>query len=245
MQSDSVKAGSVTEYDPTQGIPIIVAPPPNPLRVWNRFSQTDKKATKAFDKGGFKGTDINPTYRLKCLTELFGPQGTGWGWTIHERWREKLPSRYKDGQKWVDYEADCAFVMLSLWYVGDDGLKHEGSPQIGGTECDLSPDEVWKMSITDAVGKCCVALGIAADVYLGEFDGKYQRERPSPPPQRAASTDADGHAKAYFAATKAKGMTLEETKALMWDVTGAEKSGDIPAEKWPALMEAVQKWERQ
>lgn len=165
-----------------------IQPTPENLRVWNRFCATPSHATKPFNKGGFKGTDINPAYRLRCLTELFGPQGTGWGWTIHERWREVWPSRVKDGDEWVDYEAPCAFVMLSLWYV-EDGVKHECSPQIGGTECDLAPDEVWKMSITDAIGKCCLALGIAADVYMGQFDGKYrdghdqprQQQRPSKP----------------------------------------------------------------
>lgn len=147
---------------------------PDNLRVWNQFCKTPKEATKEFKKGGWHGTDINPAYRLRCLTELFGPQGTGWGWTIHERWRETWPSRVKVGERWEDYEAACAFVSLSLWYVDADGERRECSPQIGGTECDLAPDEVWKMSITDAIGKCCLALGIAADVYMGQFDGKYR-----------------------------------------------------------------------
>ena len=157
----------------------------NNLRVWERFCVTPPAATKNFKKGGWSGTDINPAYRLKCLTELFGPQGIGWGWTIHEKWREVWPSRVKDGDHWMDYEAPCAFVMLSLWYM-DGGEKKECSPQIGGTECDLAPDEVWKMSITDAVGKCCLALGIAADVYLGQFDGKYREGHDAPRQQRPA-----------------------------------------------------------
>lgn len=148
------------------------------LRIWNRFCQTPEAATKSFNKGGWQGTDINPAYRLRCLTELFGPVGEGWGWTIHERWRESWPTRVKnkDGG-WVEYVAECAFVSLSLWYV-QDGKRHECPAQIGGTECDLSPDEVWKMSITDAIGKCCLALGIAADVYMGQFDGKHRGESP-------------------------------------------------------------------
>jgi hypothetical protein len=151
----------------------MIAPATNNLRLWERHCVTPPAATKSFKKGGWQGTDINPAYRLRCLTELFGPQGTGWGWTIHERWREDWPSRVKDGDQWVDYMAPCAFVMLSLWYI-EGGERKECSPQIGGTECDLAPDEVWKMSITDAIGKCCLALGIAADVYLGQFDGKYR-----------------------------------------------------------------------
>jgi len=160
------------------------------LRIWDQFCRTPADATKQFNKGGWSGTDINPAYRLKCLTELFGPQGTGWGWTIHERWREAWPSRVKVGGQWEDYSAECAFVCLSLWYFDEDGVRHECSPQIGGTECDLAPDEVWKMSITDAIGKCCLALGIAADVYLGQFDSKYREapERERAPQQERVPT---------------------------------------------------------
>jgi hypothetical protein len=148
------------------------------LRIWNRFCETPQGATKSFNKGGFPGTDINPAYRLRCLTELFGPQGSGWGWTIHERWRETYPSREKVEGVWQGYDANCAFVMLSLWWIDETGKRCECGPQIGGTEADLNVDEVWKMSITDAIGKCCVALGIAADVYLGQFDGKYRDTEP-------------------------------------------------------------------
>lgn len=69
---------------------------------------------------------------------------------------------------------------------------------------------------------------------------KPKARKPPEPPASHGSPAGE-----YFAATKARDMTLEEAKALMWDVTGAERSADVPADKWPALMEAVQKWERQ
>jgi hypothetical protein len=38
-------------------------------------------------------------------------------------------------------------------------------------------DECFKMSMTDAVGKCLVQIGLGADIYLGQFeDSKYRDE---------------------------------------------------------------------
>lgn len=150
------------------------------MRIWDKVCKTDPKFTKSFRRGNTQLTDINPQHRLQVLTELFGPAGIGWGTTIHERWIDVWGS------------TQCAYVMLSIWYIGENDVRHETPVQIGGTLLGESPDEIWKMSITDAVGKCCAMLGIAADVYLGVFDGKYRREmdgtgdvRPEPPPHFA------------------------------------------------------------
>ena len=148
------------------------------MEIWNSVCTTDPQFTKSFQRGTTHLTDINPAYRLRRLTELFGPAGKEWGWTLHERWREE----------WNGVQ--CAFVMLSIWYIDDDGNRCETPPQVGGTVAGDYPDEIWKMSITDAVGKCCMSLGISADVYLGVFDGKYRQSAPaqrppvSPPPTR-------------------------------------------------------------
>ena len=37
-------------------------------------------------------------------------------------------------------------------------------------------DECFKMSMTDAVGKCLLQIGLAADVYMGQFDDSKYRE---------------------------------------------------------------------
>lgn len=146
--------------------------------LWDKLSAMDRRYAKPFKRpGGFAGTDINPTWRMKRLTEQFGPCGTGWGWTIHERWREEFAVSRKDE---ADKPRSYVFVMLSLWYV-IDGERRETGPQIGGSESGFAPDEAYKMSVTDALGKCCQSLGIAAEVYLGEFDSKYNRGREAAP----------------------------------------------------------------
>lgn len=140
------------------------------LSIWNRLQRTDPRATKPFTRaGGFRGTQIDPTWRLHMMTEMFGPVGRGWGyeqleWTVVER---------------------MIFICVRVWYVDPEtGEKCWTGPQWGGTEIvrisrdgkERPDDECFKMSITDAVGKCLLQLGLAADVYLGQFDDSKYRE---------------------------------------------------------------------
>src|SRR4051812_45241553 len=145
-------------------------PPRDNLEFWNALKRTDPKATKPFQRpGGFRGTQIDPTWRLQMMTEAFGPVGKGWGyeqleWTVQER---------------------MVFVCVRIWYkdAGTGEICWTG-PQWGGTEMmrrrrdgsEEPNDEAFKMSITDAVGKCCLQLGLAADVYMGQFDDSKYRE---------------------------------------------------------------------
>jgi len=136
--------------------------------IWKRLFKTDSRFTKEFRRaGGFSGTDINPTYRMAVMTEEFGPCGLGWGWNIEDRWSEQFGDR-------------CyAFVQCSIWYKLDYGSEEvictTGS-QIGGTEYGRTPDEAYKMAVTDAIGKCMTSLGLSADIYMQQYDSKYQRE---------------------------------------------------------------------
>ncbi len=140
------------------------------LGIWNRLKRTDPKATKPFTRaGGFKGTQIDPTWRLQMMTEVFGPVGKGWGyeqldWTIAER---------------------IVFICARVWYADPEtGETCWTGPQWGGTEmvrrrrdgAEAPDDECFKMSMTDAVGKCLQQLGLGADVYLGQFDDSKYRE---------------------------------------------------------------------
>lgn len=140
------------------------------LSLWNALKRTDPRATKPFQRaGGFRGTQIDPTWRLQIMTEAFGPVGRGWGyeqveWTVVER---------------------MIFVCVKVWYRDPaTGTVAWTGPQWGGTELvrrrrdgsEEPNDEAFKMSITDAVGKCLVQIGLAADVHMGQFDDSKYRE---------------------------------------------------------------------
>ena len=140
------------------------------MEFWNALKRTDPKATKPFQRaGGFRGTQIDPAWRLQMMPEVFGPVGKGWGyeqleWTIAER---------------------MVFICCRVWYVDPQtGEKNFTGPQWGGTEMvrrnrdgtERPDDECFKMSMTDAIGKCMLQVGLAADIYLGQFDDSKYRE---------------------------------------------------------------------
>lgn len=146
------------------------APGGQHLRFWNALKRTDPRATKPFTRaGGFRGTQIDPTWRLQMMTETFGPIGQGWGyeqldWTIAER---------------------MVFICVRVWYrEPETGEIYWTGPQWGGTEMirkrrdgvEAPDDECFKMSVTDALGKCLLQLGLGADIHMGQFDDSKYRE---------------------------------------------------------------------
>ncbi len=150
------------------------SPKPRNLALWDELSVTDPKATKPFTKGGgFKGTDINPTWRMKRMTEVFGPVGQGWGWRINHHWSQEIAWTLRDG---TAKSGTFAYVEVDLWYRASANEIVFVGPQIGGTEMAGQADEAYKMAVTDALGKCMVALGLSADVYLGQFDDSKYRQ---------------------------------------------------------------------
>ena len=48
------------------------------LKLYNEIRNVPEGAQKSFNNGRFKGTDINPMWRIKTLTEQFGPCCIGW-----------------------------------------------------------------------------------------------------------------------------------------------------------------------
>ena len=138
------------------------------LELWNKFNQPPKEALKPILAGRLKGkTDINPQWRFKALTEVFGPCGTGWKYEIKRVWNE--PG--SDDQVF-------AFAEVELFYVTESGLWSTPIPGIGGSmliekesKGMHSSDEGYKMAVTDAISVACKPLGVAADIYMGQWDG--------------------------------------------------------------------------
>ena len=53
------------------------------LELYEKFRAVPQEAQKAIGGGRLKGmTDINPMWRLKVLTEQFGPCGIGWKYIV-------------------------------------------------------------------------------------------------------------------------------------------------------------------
>ena len=140
------------------------------LKIYNLVRQVPGTAKKPINAGRLKGkTDINPMWRIKILTEQFGPCGIGWYYNVTKQWTE------------ICNDEICAFVNIEL-FVKVDG---EWSKPIFGTGGNKLiekeskglhvSDECFKMATTDALSVACKQLGIGADVYWSEDNTKYSR----------------------------------------------------------------------
>lgn len=139
------------------------------IMLYRRVSPVPEKMTKKITGGRLNGlTDIKPQWRIEKLTEEFGICGFGWYYNIIKQWLE-------DGSN----EQKIAFVNIELFVKIDNEwskpiLGIGGSSFIANEKNGLyTSDECYKMALTDAISVACKALGIGADVYIGQGVTKY------------------------------------------------------------------------
>lgn len=126
------------------------------LALWDSVAQTDPDFTKPVAFGSRKFTNIDAYYQIRLATEMFGPLGHGWGYTVDS--------------VVFDPAGEYMFAYVSLWYVYD-GKKSHPFTVLGGSACKgKGGDEAGKKAVTDALGKALSYLGFNADVYMGKFD---------------------------------------------------------------------------
>jgi hypothetical protein len=131
------------------------------LEYWNRFADIDPSFTKAITGKSYKGTSPNPQYVIRCLTELFGPVGKGFGWEIKAEGFTPLG------------EEILHWCRIHFWH-GDRSQWFESYGQTKAlmkTKNGLMSDEdAPKKSLTDAIIKASSHIGIAANIFLGRWD---------------------------------------------------------------------------
>ena len=155
------------------------------MRYYNAGREVPDAAKPTIKGGKLNGfTDINPMWRIKCLTVQFGPCGRGW--------------YYKTVEKWIETGGDeiCVFVAIEL-YVKYEGEWSQAIPGTGGSKLATKErngvyvsDECYKMATTDALSVACKNLGIGADVYWEESHTKYDQTDDSS--SEVSSTDISG-----------------------------------------------------
>lgn len=191
------------------------------LELWKNFETTPNEAKKPIEAGRLKGfTDINPVWRFKRLTEIFGAVGYGWKYEITSQ-------RLEQGADGVV----AAFVDVNLYY-NIDGIWSEPIPGIGGAAFVAkekngmyTSDECFKMALSDAIGTACKALGMSADIYFSKDRSKYT----TPPEETTVKMQTVEDAANYkLTFGKYSGKTLGEIfktdrKYLEW-LDGNEKT---------------------
>ncbi len=146
------------------------------LDIWEKVEKVDQSATRPFQRGGFTGTAISPSWMAKMATEMFGPCGIGWGYeVIDEKYVETLPVM-KDGV--VIGREMTHVIRVRLWYLqgSQKGMvEHYGQTAMVGMKSGIyfSDEDAPKKSLTDAIGKCLSMLGFGAEIYSGLNDSKY------------------------------------------------------------------------
>lgn len=139
------------------------------LKIYNAVKKVPEEAQRPITGGRLKGkTEINPMWRIKALTEQFGPCGIGWYYEVAKQWLEPSGTEV------------AAFVNILLYIkVGDEWSKP--IPGVGGAMfvkqqkdgTAYVEDECYKMATTDAISVACKQLGIGADVYWDADKTKY------------------------------------------------------------------------
>lgn len=157
------------------------------LKIWNSVKQPPAMALKTIGGGRLKGmTDIKPQWRYLAMTEQFGVCGVGWKYTVEKLWLEQGSN---------DQIVAFANVLLFIKMNGawSDGVPGNGGSMFIAKESSglHTSDEAYKMAITDALSTAMKLIGVAADVYMGGWNGSKFKDEPKEPVQKITPDPVD------------------------------------------------------
>lgn len=152
------------------------------LEVYNKVKNVPSEAKKSIAAGRLKGmTDINPMWRIKTMTEVFGVAGVGWYSEITHTQIDEGSS----GEKMISVFVNVYVKQGNEWSKPVPGVG--GAMLIAKESAGLRlDDEAYKKAYTDALSVAFKAFGVGASVYFEKDpDGKYETEVSAPPIKRA------------------------------------------------------------
>ncbi|MBQ1292531.1 MAG: hypothetical protein IIY21_00710 [Clostridiales bacterium] len=142
------------------------------MDIYEKVREVPQTAQKTIQGGRLKGfTDINPMWRIKALTEQFGPCGVGWYLEIKQQWLESSAN----GEVTANVIIELYIKTEGEWskpIVGIGGSKFVSNEKNGPTVS----DECFKMALTDAISVACKSLGFGADIYWSQGRTKYDTD---------------------------------------------------------------------
>lgn len=139
------------------------------LEIWNRFADIDPKFTKSISGKDYRGTSPNAHYVIRCLTELFGPVGQGFGWRVVA--------------ESIDHFGDTAihWCRIEFWHTNRANTFESYGQTKMAYQTAKGPikvdEDAPKKSLTDAITKAAAQIGVASNIFLGRWDdNKYVAE---------------------------------------------------------------------
>lgn len=217
----------------------------NNLEIYNKVSNVPKNAKKTITAGRLKGmTDINPMWRIKMLTEVFGVCGFGWKYIITDK-------RIVEGAGGTV----CAFVDIDLFVkVGDqwsEAIQGTGGSQFVAVEQKgkYTNDECFKMALTDALSVACKALGIGANVYWAAGSTKYptgeENSDPAQKPKEEQKSKPKAEQKTEAKKKTPRDLLIAKLKAKGIDpndyATEKGLTKETPPERYTELLKELEK----
>lgn len=231
------------------------------MRIYEAVRFVPEQAKKKITGGRLAGmTDINSMWRIKVLTEQFGPCGEGWYTSDVKYWQDRL-----------DNNGSVALFCSILLNVKIDGAWSQPIYGIGGNTLVAAEksglridDEAYKKAYTDAISVACKALGIGADVYFekdvtkySEYEGESEQPAQQPakkqqtaqqpkqtqPPKQPTSVQFDYRA-ALTQYRQVRQMTADQFAVLRNDCIRLGwvpdmRSDDMTQRDWEALFRAI------
>lgn len=146
------------------------------LALWEAVERTPESQTKPITGKSYKGNSPKPHHLVKRATEMFGPCGIGWGFTVEER--------IEDGamiEPGFFEKMHVAKVRVWFKWNGERGeVEHIGGTMFSGRYASgklFTDEDAPKKSVTDALVKALSMIGFAGDIFLGRYDdSKYLSE---------------------------------------------------------------------
>lgn len=202
------------------------------MAIYNALRTPPDNALKPFNNGKMSGTDTNPMWRIKAMTEMFGPCGEGWYFEIAEHWTDTVP-KIKNGQTVNEH---MAFVIVNLYIKLESGEWSRPIVGLGGNSLSMQMDEGFKGALTDALSIAMKNLGMCADIWFGaDRTSKYaayyndapkaDTDDPAPAPAQKATAVPQTEAEAVLMAKNAK--SAAELIAL-WRVCNKSYGESMP-----------------
>ena len=204
------------------------------LKIYEAVKAVPANAIKPITGGRLKGmSDLNPMWRIKTLTEQFGPCGFGWRYEITSK------GVHAGGKDEV-----AAFVDINLYVkVGD--VWSEAIPGTGGSSFVAQEknglytnDECFKMALTDAISVACKALGVGADVYWDKDRTKYNDKPQQPTAQPKASKE---QLETIFALAKEMEISAADMKEIIYARTEKKSSKELSPADADSVIEYLEK----
>lgn len=149
------------------------------MRIWTQVEKTDTRYTKDAKVGGQQITSLNGTAMIMKATEVFGPAGFGFGWTVlEERFDKGAEMFVGEAEKRASLGFELNHTVKIKFWAALDGVRGEFeqygcTPYLYKSKYGTTTDgEAPKKSLTDAIKKSLSMLGFSADVFLGMFDDR-------------------------------------------------------------------------